>query len=52
MLDIGEIWVNSAMDLSPRELKVMQRLIRSQDRMAKSLSHLSTLELSGDKVRV
>jgi DSF synthase len=37
MLDIGEIWVDAAMSLSSRELKVMERLIRSQDRMAKTL---------------
>ena len=52
MLDIGEIWVDSAMALSPKEIKVMQRLIRSQDRMAKSLSQVSSIELTGDKVRV
>jgi len=38
MLDIGKIWVDSAMALEPREIKVMQRLVRSQDRMAKSLA--------------
>ena len=37
MLKIGEIWVESAMSLSLKELKTMQRLVRSQDRMAKSL---------------
>lgn len=37
MLDIGEIWVESAFSLSERELKTMQRLVRSQDRVAKSL---------------
>lgn len=37
MLAIGEMWVESAMSLSERELKTMRRLIRSQDRMAKSL---------------
>lgn len=37
MLKIGEIWVESAMSLSAKELKTMQRLVRSQDRMAKSL---------------
>jgi len=52
MLDIGEIWVNSAMALSPHEVKVMQRLVRAQDRMAKALLHATTVELSRDKVRV
>ena len=42
MIDIGEIWVDSAMALSPQELKVMQRLVRAQDRMAKSLLHAET----------
>ncbi len=37
MLNIGEVWVESAMSLSAKELKTMQRLVRSQDRMAKSL---------------
>jgi len=37
MLKIGEIWVESAMSLSSKEIKTMQRLVRSQDRMAKSL---------------
>jgi DSF synthase len=37
MLKIGELWVESAMSLSAKELKTMQRLVRSQDRMAKSL---------------
>lgn len=37
MLDIGEIWVESAMSLSSKELKIMQRLVKSQDRMAKTL---------------
>jgi DSF synthase len=44
MLKIGEIWVESAMSLSAKEIKTMQRLVRSQDRMAKSLvsSELAT----------
>ena len=37
MLDIGEIWVDSAMRLSDRELKTMERLMRSQDKIAKIL---------------
>lgn len=51
MLEIGEIWVDSAMLLSPKEIKVMQRLIRSQDRMAKSLSQVPAVELTGAEVR-
>ena len=42
MLDIGEIWVDAAMSLSSKELKVMERLVKSQDRLAKSM--VSTLE--------
>jgi DSF synthase len=41
MLDVGEIWVDAAMLLSSRELKVMERLIRSQDRMAKTLANIN-----------
>ena len=37
LIDIGTIWVDAAMSLSSRELKVMQRLVRSQDRIAKTL---------------
>ena len=42
MLKIGEIWVESAMSLSGKEIKTMQRLVRSQDRMAKSLISAGT----------
>ncbi len=38
LIDIGEIWVEAAMSLTSRELKVMERLIKSQDRMAKTLA--------------
>ncbi|MGB5180246.1 MAG: hypothetical protein WBP44_16135, partial [Gammaproteobacteria bacterium] len=37
LIDIGEIWVEAAMSLTSRELKVMERLVKSQDRMAKTL---------------
>lgn len=37
MLEIGEIWVDAALSLTPKELKVMERLIRSQDKMASTL---------------
>jgi DSF synthase len=37
LMDIGEIWVDAAMRLTSKELKVMERLIRSQDKMAKTL---------------
>jgi DSF synthase len=51
MLDIGEIWVKSAMSLSSHEIKVMQRLVRAQDRMAKSLSNPGDTDLSEDRLR-
>jgi len=38
LIDIGEIWVEAAMSLTSRELKIMERLIKSQDRMAKTLA--------------
>ena len=47
MLDIGEIWVDAALSLSPKELKVMERLVRSQDKMAKSL-----VEFHEEKVNI
>ena len=37
LLDIGQIWVDSAMSLGDRELKVMERLMRSQDKMSKTI---------------
>lgn len=37
MLEIGGMWVDCAMSLSQREIKTMGRLVRSQDRIAKSL---------------
>lgn len=39
LLDIGGIWVEAALSLSSRDLKVMERLLRSQDKMAKTLVH-------------
>ena len=51
MLDIGEVWVKSAMALSSHELKVMQRLVRAQDRMAKSLSDATIASLSENRLR-
>jgi DSF synthase len=44
MLNIGEIWVESAFSLSDRELRTMQRLVRSQDRVAKTLIGPETTE--------
>ena len=43
LLTVGEMWVESAMSLTERELKTMRRLIKSQDRMAKSLLSESDL---------
>ncbi|MGB5472951.1 MAG: crotonase/enoyl-CoA hydratase family protein [Gammaproteobacteria bacterium] len=48
LLDIGNIWVDAAMSLSDRDLKIMQRLIRSQDRMAQSL--VNTVDIKEKKV--
>jgi len=42
LMDVGEIWVDAAMSLDPRELRTMERLIRSQDKMAKTLAYTST----------
>jgi len=42
LIDIGEIWIEAAMSLTSRELKVMARLIRSQDKMAKTLVQTTT----------
>jgi DSF synthase len=49
LLDIGEMWVDAAMSLTTRELKVMERLIRSQNRMSKTLVNtvVEDLPLSG-----
>ena len=37
LLDIGRVWVDAAMSLTARELRIMERLVRSQDKMAKTL---------------
>lgn len=44
LLDIGKIWVEAAMSLTSRELKIMDRLVRSQDRMAKTLVHTANIK--------
>ena len=46
MIEIGEMWVDSAMSLSSKELKVMGRLIRSQDKMYGALSEDDHLVLN------
>lgn len=43
LIDIGEIWVEAAMSLTSRELNVMDRLVKSQDRMAKTLAQTATI---------
>jgi DSF synthase len=50
LIDIGNIWVDTAMRLTSRELKVMERLIRSQDNLAKPQAGivLDQTNLSGD----
>jgi len=50
LIDIGNIWVDAAMSLSERELKVMQRLVRSQDKIAESL--VQTIGISEKRVRL
>ena len=37
LIDIGNIWVEAALSLNEREVKIMRRLIRSQDKMMNSL---------------
>jgi DSF synthase len=37
LYDIGEIWVDAAFSLTERELKIMERLVRSQDKMYKTM---------------
>lgn len=46
MLEIGEIWVDAALSLTPKELKVMERLIRSQDKMASTLMSQHDLRIN------
>jgi DSF synthase len=46
LLDIGEMWVDAAMSLTTRDLKVMERLIRSQDRMSKTLVNMAEEDLT------
>ena len=46
LMDIGEIWVEAAMSLTSRELKVMERLVRSQNKMAKYLLQTVTNDVA------
>jgi len=50
LLDVGEIWVECAMSLSEKELKVMERLVRSQDKMAKTLLNSVESQIDASKV--
>ena len=43
LIDIGNIWVDAALSLSDREIKIMRRLIRSQDKMMDSLVETASL---------
>ncbi len=36
LLDIGQLWIDAAMSLGNKELHVMERLIRSQDKMSET----------------
>jgi DSF synthase len=46
MIEIGELWVDSAMSLSTKELRVMGRLIRSQNTMYGALTEDDNLVLN------
>ena len=43
LIDIGNIWVEAALSLNEREIKIMRRLIRSQDKMMNSLIETASL---------
>lgn len=43
LIDIGNIWVEAALSLNEREIKIMRRLIRSQDKMMGSLVETASL---------
>jgi DSF synthase len=43
LIDIGQLWVDAAMSLGDRELRIMERLIRSQDKMSKTLEKTQQL---------
>ena len=43
LVDIGNIWVEAALSLNEREIKIMRRLIRSQDKMMNSLIETASL---------
>lgn len=38
MLEVGELWVDAAMSLTSKERRVMERLIKSQDKMTAKLN--------------
>jgi DSF synthase len=44
LIDIGSLWVDAALSLSDRELRVMKRLVRSQDKIASTLMDAADLK--------
>ncbi len=44
LIDIGNLWVDAALSLSERELRVMKRLVRSQDKIASTLVEAADLK--------
>ena len=44
LLDVGHMWVDAALNLTQRELRTMERLVRAQTQLADSGRHDSLLE--------
>jgi DSF synthase len=43
MMDIGEIWVDAAMDIGPKDRKLMERLVKAQKKVREELERVETV---------
>ena len=46
LLDIGDLWVDTAFNLSEKDLRMMQRLVRSQERFTSQDNHLPLVKVT------
>jgi hypothetical protein len=48
MLAVGEIWVDTAMRVGPREIRLMERLTRAQERTVARMPSPVVCPVGGD----
>jgi DSF synthase len=49
---ITDVWVNAAFEIDTRDLRMMQRLVRAQDRLASHKPHENVVELMPEPLRL